>query len=94
MGYSYLESRSDHSLTCHNSRENSNDQTRVERARWHRAEERVGVGTLVLTDVCGLTDVLHTTQRLGDGHSFQVGDSLLPVRDMETRSTTTRTGWH
>lgn len=61
MGYSYLKCRSNHSLTCHNSRENSNDQTRVEGAGWHRAEERVGVGTLVLANVRSLTNVLHTT---------------------------------
>ena len=68
MGHSYLERGSDHSLTCHNSRKNSNDQTRVERARWHRLEERVGVGAFVLADVCSLTDVLYTSQESGEGH--------------------------
>lgn len=58
-----LESRSNHSLTRHNSRENRNNQARVEHARWHRAEERVGVGARILADVCSLTDVLDTTQR-------------------------------
>ena len=58
-GHSYLEGRRDHCLTGHNGRKNSDDQTGIEHARWDGVEERVGVGTLVLTDVCSLTDVLH-----------------------------------
>ena len=94
MGRSYLKSCSDHSLTCHNSRKNSNDQTRIERARWNRAEERVGVGTLVLTDVCSLADVLQTAQISEDRQWFQAGDSLPPAKDTDMRSTTMRVGWH
>ena len=59
-GRSYLEGRRDHCLTGHNSREDSDDQAGIEHARWYGIEERVGVGTLVLTDVCSLTDVLHS----------------------------------
>ena len=62
MDYSYLKGRSDHSLTCYNSRQDSNDQTRVECARWNRAEERVGVSTWIPADVCSLTDVLLVSQ--------------------------------
>lgn len=93
MGYSYLKGRSDHSLTCHNSRKDGNDQTRVEHARRHRVEERVGIGTLVLADVRSLTDVLRMNQRLEDIHLCQIGESLPPAKDMEIRSTTTRAGW-
>lgn len=65
---SYLKCRSNHSLTCHDSRQNSNDQTGVECAWRHRAEERVGVGTCVLADICSLTDVLDKVQRSEDKH--------------------------
>ena len=61
MGCSYLKSRRDHSLACHNRRENSNDQTRVEHAWWHGVEERIGVGARVLANVCSLADVLYRT---------------------------------
>ena len=71
MGLIYLEGCSDHSLTRHNSRKDSNDQTRVERAWWYRVEKRVRVGALVLANVCSLTDVLHTNQRPEDGNSFK-----------------------
>ena len=60
-GHSYLEGRRDHSLTGHNSREDGDDQAGIEHAGWYRVEERIGVGTLVLTDVCSLTDVLRMT---------------------------------
>lgn len=93
MGYSYLKGRSDHSLTCHNSRKNGNDQTRVEHARRHRVEEGVGVGTFVLTNVCSLTNVLRTSQGSEDRHLCPIRDSLRPAEDTETRSTTTRAGW-
>ena len=59
QGQSYLKSRCDHRLTGHNSRKDSDDQTGIEHARWYGVEEWIGVGTLVLTDVCSLTDVLH-----------------------------------
>lgn len=59
MGYSYLKGRGDHSLTCHNSCKNRNDQARVERARWYGFEERIGVGALILANVRSLTNVLH-----------------------------------
>ena len=57
-GHSYLEGRRDHCLTGHNSRKDSDDQAGIEHARGYGVEERVGVGTLVATDVCSLTDVL------------------------------------
>ena len=92
--YSYLKSCSDHSLTCHNSRHDCNNQTRVERARWYRVKERVGIGTLVLADVCSLTDVLQVTQRSEERYEFQMEYSLLLAKDMGMRSTATRAGWH
>ena len=66
MSFIYLKGCSDHSLTRHNSRKDSNNQTRVERARWYRVEKRVRVGALVLADVCSLTDVLRIDQRPED----------------------------
>ena len=60
-GHSYLEGGRDHGLTGHNSRKDSDDQAGIEHARWYRFEERIGVGTLVLTDVCSLTNVLRMT---------------------------------
>ena len=92
--YPYLKSCSDHSLTCHNSRQDCNNQTGVERARWYRVKERVGIGTLVLADVCSLTDVLQVTQRSEERYEFQMGYSLLLAKDMGMRSTATRAGWH
>ena len=63
--YSYLKSCSDHGLTCHDSRKDSNDQTGVEHSGWHRVEEGIGVSPLILADVCSLTDVLQNNSEIG-----------------------------
>ena len=94
VDFAYLKSCCDHSLTRDNSRKNGNDQARVECARRYRVEERVGIGTLVLADVCSLPDVLDIIQRSEDRHEIQMEDVLLLVKDTGRRSITTRAGWH
>lgn len=52
-----LERRSNNSLTCNNSSQNSNDQTWVQPSVRRSVEERVGVCSWVLAYVRGLADI-------------------------------------